>query len=115
MQTPNIMIVSLKADSPVMAKVGDFGLASRLFLASLRHKLRDFPVGNSTWLAPEILREEEYTVKSDVYSFGIILSELLTGYVLFILPFNSITNNKHKDNIHTLSMDFLWDCNRKKP
>jgi len=29
-------------------------------------------------MAPEILREEEYTEKSDVYSFGMILWELIT-------------------------------------
>lgn len=30
------------------------------------------------WLAPEIIREEEYTGKADVYAFGIVLWELLT-------------------------------------
>lgn len=29
-------------------------------------------------MAPEVMREEEYTNKSDVYSFGMILWELLT-------------------------------------
>jgi serine/threonine protein kinase len=30
------------------------------------------------WLAPEIMRNQEYTTKADVYSMGIILWELLT-------------------------------------
>jgi serine/threonine protein kinase len=29
------------------------------------------------WLAPEIMKKEQYTEKADVYSFGIILWELL--------------------------------------
>jgi serine/threonine protein kinase len=31
-----------------------------------------------TWLAPEVLSEQPYTVKSDVYAMGIIMWELLT-------------------------------------
>lgn len=43
------MLMSLDETSPVCAKVGDFGLASRLFLNSLQYKLREFPVDNATW------------------------------------------------------------------
>lgn len=35
-------------------------------------------------MAPEIMREEEYTEKSDVYSFGMILWELLTRKIPFV-------------------------------
>ncbi|KAF2069141.1 hypothetical protein CYY_009538 [Polysphondylium violaceum] len=76
LKSPNILLTM--KDGNYHAKVGDFGLSSRMFIQALRHKLRNFPVGNITWVAPEILREEEYTVKSDVYAFGLILHELLT-------------------------------------
>ncbi|KAM9963378.1 hypothetical protein ACTFIW_006606 [Dictyostelium discoideum] len=76
LKSPNVLL-SMK-DGVYTAKVGDFGLSSRMFIQALKHKLRNFPVGNITWVAPEILREEEYTVKSDVYAFGLILHELLT-------------------------------------
>jgi serine/threonine protein kinase len=42
-----------------MAKVGDFGLSSRLYGSSaLQEKTKKRTVGNPTWLAPEIMREE---------------------------------------------------------
>lgn len=42
----------------------------------------DFPrrmsvVGTAYWMAPEMLRGEEYTRKVDVFSFGIILCEII--------------------------------------
>lgn len=46
------MLVSTQPDAPVCAKLGDFGLASRLFLNSLQYKLKDFPVDNATWYLP---------------------------------------------------------------
>jgi serine/threonine protein kinase len=63
---------------PVMAKVGDFGLSSRMFVPYLRETMRHRLVENPTWLAPEITREEEFNEKSDIYAYGIILWELLT-------------------------------------
>ncbi|EGG17328.1 pleckstrin domain-containing protein [Cavenderia fasciculata] len=84
LKSPNILLSFQKdKEQPqqqqhLRAKVADFGLSSRMFIQSLKHKLREFPVGNITWVAPEILREEEYTVKSDVYAYGLILHELLT-------------------------------------
>jgi serine/threonine protein kinase len=33
--------------------------------------------GTFHWMAPEVLRSEEYTHKADVYSYGIVLWEIL--------------------------------------
>jgi serine/threonine protein kinase len=78
LKSPNILLVAADANAEVTAKVGDFGLSSRLFVPSLKEKSIDRDVANPTWLAPEILKEEEFTEKSDIYSFGIILWELVT-------------------------------------
>eukprot|EP01133_Synstelium_polycarpum_P013612 gene13612-16019_t len=76
LKSPNILLT--RTNGRLRAKVGDFGLSSRMFLQALRQKLRNFPVGNITWVAPEILREDEYTVKSDVFAYGLIMHELMT-------------------------------------
>jgi serine/threonine protein kinase len=72
LKSPNILLKSLEAKSPAVAKVADFGLSG------LEHTLTGQPIQNPVWLAPEILSGEEFTVQSDVYAFGIILWELLT-------------------------------------
>lgn len=44
-------------------------------------------VGTPHWMAPEILREKEYTEKSDVYSFGMVLWEMVTKKI----PYSELT------------------------
>jgi len=44
----------------------------------------DSRVGTPHWMAPEILRNEEYVEASDVYSFGMILWELVTGEIPYL-------------------------------
>jgi len=78
LKSPNILLVSFHPKAPVMAKVADFGLSSRLYVPEFQETAKKRAVGNPTWLAPEIMREEEFTEKSDIYAFGLILWELLT-------------------------------------
>ena len=72
LRTPNIFVSTLDINSPVRAKVGDFGLSL--------HAASTISGGNFNlyWLAPEVMLNEQYTIKIDVYSFGIIMWELLT-------------------------------------
>jgi serine/threonine protein kinase len=60
-------------DGRIMAKVADFGTAR-----SLAPTIAGRTVDNPIWLAPEVMRNEEYTEKADVYSYGIILYEIYT-------------------------------------
>jgi serine/threonine protein kinase/GTPase SAR1 family protein len=77
LKSPNVLLLSTDFHSPQCAKVGDFGLSSRMYVPAYKEKSADRDIGNPTWLAPEIIREEEFNVSSDVYSYGIILWELL--------------------------------------
>jgi len=74
----NVLLYSLNENDPVVAKVADFGLSSLLFNTALREESRSRAVVNPTWLAPEIISEQGYSIKSDVYAYGIILNEILT-------------------------------------
>lgn len=40
-------------------------------------------IGTPHWMAPEILRGEEYREASDVWSFGVIVWEMCTGEIPF--------------------------------
>ena len=79
LKSPNVLIVDHKDHTPVIAKVADFGLSSRLFVDTLT----DRAVENPTWCAPEVLENKPYTVKADVYSYGMMLWELYTRELPF--------------------------------
>ncbi|KAL6060410.1 Myotubularin-like phosphatase domain [Balamuthia mandrillaris] len=73
-KSPNILLMDLSKDASVVAKVCDFGLANNVGWQLVGRK-----VFNPVWLAPEIMRGEEYNTKADVYAYGVVLWELLTG------------------------------------
>lgn len=92
LKTPNILLASLDPNAPVVAKITDFGTSLQLTSVSGRE------VDNPLWLAPEIMRGEEYSIKSDVYSFGIILSEIFTLKEPFY---------EHKNKFHSELEDLI--------
>ena len=72
LRSPNIFVKTLDINAPACALVGDFGL-SRLFASSMAGG-----AFNRNWLAPEVMKGEDYSGKMDVYSYGIIIWELIT-------------------------------------
>ena len=73
LKTPNILISNINEKEPVLAKVTDFGLSQ-----ALASTTQGRAGANPVWLAPEILRNEEYTEKADVYSYGVVLWEIVS-------------------------------------
>ncbi|KAK2755260.1 protein kinase byr1 [Colletotrichum kahawae] len=61
-------------------KLCDFGVSGELI-----NSVADTFVGTSTYMAPERIQGEKYTVKSDVWSFGLSIMELAIGK----FPFNA--------------------------
>lgn len=55
-------------------KLCDFGVSGELV-----NSIADTFVGTSTYMAPERIQGERYTVKSDVWSFGLTIMELAIG------------------------------------
>ena len=71
LKSPNVLMCSLDERAEAVAKIADFGLSQVLASTTQGRS-----VANPVWLAPEIMRNEEYTEKVDVYSFGVMMWEL---------------------------------------
>ena len=61
-------------DEHLHIKIADFGLSRRLAPGNM-----ETYCGTPANMAPEIVKQEEYSEKADVFSFAIILWELVTG------------------------------------
>lgn len=67
---PSNVLVNSKGN----IKLCDFGVSGELV-----NSVADTFVGTSTYMAPERIQGEKYTVKSDVWSFGLTIMELAIG------------------------------------
>eukprot|EP00730_Choanoeca_flexa_P001327 TRINITY_DN10586_c0_g1_i5.p1 TRINITY_DN10586_c0_g1~~TRINITY_DN10586_c0_g1_i5.p1 ORF type:complete len:350 (+),score=56.93 TRINITY_DN10586_c0_g1_i5:52-1101(+) len=76
---PSNVLVSTDGD----CKLCDFGVSGEL-----HNSLANTFVGTRSYMAPERLRGEEYTVESDVWSLGMSLVEMATGH--FPIPASRI-------------------------
>ncbi len=78
----NIML--LDADTHVVAKLGDFGIARDLNGGSLFSLTQTGQIlGTPDYLAPEQVLGDPGGKQADIYAFGIVLYELLTGKLPF--------------------------------
>ncbi|ETV98810.1 hypothetical protein H310_08315 [Aphanomyces invadans] len=60
-------------------------------------------VGTYRWMAPEILKENDYTVAADMYSFGMVVTELDSHEI----PYTNLTNGKGKPLVDTAIMSMV--------
>ncbi|KAF2077450.1 hypothetical protein CYY_001223 [Polysphondylium violaceum] len=94
LKSANILIGGSSIDT-LVAKVSDFGLS----IKPVGKEVKGRKVWNWRWLAPEIMKNQQYTEKIDVYSFGIVLWELISREVPFDefydeLKWNTILEDK---------------------
>jgi len=76
LKSSNILI-----DSNWLVKLCDFGLSRNKIKYNKKKSTKSQRVGTPHWMAPEILRGEDYDEKSDVYSYGMVLWEIITGEI----------------------------------
>ena len=70
-------------DKKGIVKIGDFGMSIKLD-KDIKIIQSDNSYGTYNYLAPEVIKNKEYSVYSDVYSLGIILYELLYIFDTFM-------------------------------
>lgn len=82
----NIMHRDIKPENIFFAngkvKLGDFGFCKGLKPGEHMAKTM---LGSPIYMAPEVLKGENYTTKADIWSLGVVLYEMLFG----ICPFQS--------------------------
>eukprot|EP01127_Copromyxa_protea_P020928 TRINITY_DN7069_c0_g1_i1.p1 TRINITY_DN7069_c0_g1~~TRINITY_DN7069_c0_g1_i1.p1 ORF type:complete len:562 (+),score=85.34 TRINITY_DN7069_c0_g1_i1:30-1715(+) len=67
---------NLLVDANHNVKVTDFGFSQILYGTTTRDMYG--PRGTAIWMAPEVMKQEEFDKTIDVYSFGIILWQMFT-------------------------------------
>eukprot|EP00854_Cymbomonas_tetramitiformis_P010309 gene10309-12194_t len=73
LKSPNILI-----SSSWSAKIGDLGL-SKLTESGMMNATAS--INSPRWMAPEVLKGEDYNASCDVYSFGVIMWEICTNEI----------------------------------
>ncbi|EFA81294.1 WD40 repeat-containing protein [Heterostelium album PN500] len=94
LKSANILLGGTSIDT-LIAKVSDFGLSIR----NIDKEIKGRKVWNWRWLAPEIIKNQQYTEKIDIYSYGMVIWELITRDVPFDeyfeeLKWNSVIEDK---------------------
>ncbi|KAF0698098.1 Aste57867_11266 [Aphanomyces stellatus] len=78
LKSRNILLDSIKG-----TKLTDFGISKD------EKQMMTMGVGTTRWMAPEVLRENHYTVAADIFSFGMILFEFDAHQI----PYHDLKNS----------------------
>eukprot|EP01118_Nematostelium_gracile_P016092 TRINITY_DN6586_c0_g1_i1.p1 TRINITY_DN6586_c0_g1~~TRINITY_DN6586_c0_g1_i1.p1 ORF type:complete len:742 (-),score=243.03 TRINITY_DN6586_c0_g1_i1:39-2264(-) len=103
-------------------KLADFGYAAQL---SKGKEIRNTIVGTPYWMAPELIRGQNYTQKVDLWSLGIMCMEMAEGEppymefpplrALFLITTKGIPDLKEANKWSPEFKDFLKKCLEKEP
>jgi len=90
-----------------LVKITDFGLAKLLGHDELTGLMKT-ACGTPGYVAPEILKGQEYTEAIDIWSLGVILFILLCGYPPFADEVSSVLYQKIRQGVYSFSSPY-WD------
>ena len=103
-------------------KLADFGYAAQL---SKKKKQRNTIVGTPYWMAPELIRGQNYDTKVDIWSTGIMSIEMAQGEppymefaplrALFLITTKGIPPLRNADQWSAEFQDFLAALLEKDP
>jgi len=101
-------------------KIADFGYAAQLTQDKQRRKT---VVGTPYWMAPELIKGQDYATKVDVWSLGILLMEMMEGEppymdhpplkALFLITTKGIPPLQDKDKWPDDLLSFYHKCLEK--
>ena len=87
-----------KENGQLIIKLTDYGESKRFI--SLSNYGNPHDVGTDFYMAPEILKGEEYNYKVDLWSIGIIIYRLYFGKFPFPVEKQALVNNIEKNLIN---------------
>jgi len=103
-------------------KLADFGYAAQL---TQQKKKRQTIVGTPYWMAPELIRGQEYDTKVDIWSLGIMIMEMAEGEppymefpplrALFLITTKGIPDLKEPSKWSQNFQNFVSLCLEKDP
>jgi len=103
-------------------KLADFGYAAQL---TQEKQKRNTIVGTPYWMAPELIRGQNYDVKVDIWSLGIMCMEMAEGEppymefpplrALFLITTKGIPDLKEPNQWSPEFRDFIAKCLEKDP
>lgn len=75
---------NILVDNKGTIKISDFGISKKLeqthLLGSVKNnRHRPSLQGSVFWMAPEVVKQTEYTLKADIWSLGCLVVEMMTG------------------------------------
>jgi len=112
------MLLSSKGD----VKIADFGYAAQL---TQKKDRRNTIVGTPYWMAPELIRGQNYDTKVDIWSLGIMIMEMAEGEppymefpplrALFLITTKGIPDLKEPEKWTKEFRDFVGKALEKDP
>ncbi|KAG6021008.1 hypothetical protein E4U41_002635 [Claviceps citrina] len=75
---------NILVDNKGTIKISDFGISKKLEQSNIlgnakNNRNRPSLQGSVFWMAPEVVKQTEYTLKADIWSLGCLVVEMMTG------------------------------------